>query len=148
MRSRQTVEQQRLLGLGQPELPRRARVLDRREPRRAGAAVVTGDQHDVGVRLRHAGGDRAHPDLGHELHVHARPVVRVLQVVDELLQIFDRIDVVVRRRRDQPHARRRVPRLGDPRPHLVAGELAALAGLRALRHLDLEVVGVRRGTRS
>ena len=68
----QTVQQQRLLRLGETELPRRARVLDRREPRRAGAAVVAGDQHDVGVRLRHAGRDRADADLGDELHVHAR----------------------------------------------------------------------------
>jgi hypothetical protein len=36
----QTVEQQRLLGLGQAELPRRAGVLQRRERRGAGAAVV------------------------------------------------------------------------------------------------------------
>ena len=68
----QPVEQQRLLRLGEAELPRRARVLDRREPRRAGAAVVARDQHHVGVRLRHAGRDRADADLRHELHVHAR----------------------------------------------------------------------------
>ena len=37
----------------------------------AGAAVVAGDEHDVGVGLGHAGGDRADADLGHELHVHA-----------------------------------------------------------------------------
>ena len=30
----------------------------------AGAAVVAGDEHDVGVRLGHAGGDRADADLG------------------------------------------------------------------------------------
>ena len=42
----------------------------------------------------------------------------------------------------RPDARGGVPGLGDPRPHLVAGQLAALAGLRALRHLDLQVVGV------
>ena len=67
----QAVEQQRLLRLGQAELPRRAGVLERRERRGAGAAVVAGDQHDVGVGLRHAGGDGADADLGHELHVHA-----------------------------------------------------------------------------
>ena len=59
----QAVAQQRLLGLGDAELPRRARVLERRERRRAGAAVVAGDEHDVGVRLGHARGDRAHADL-------------------------------------------------------------------------------------
>ena len=36
----QAVRMQRLLRLGEPELPRRAGVLDRRERRRAGAAVV------------------------------------------------------------------------------------------------------------
>ena len=50
----QAVEQQRLLRLGQAELPRRAGVLERRQRRRAGAAVVAGDEHDVGVRLAHA----------------------------------------------------------------------------------------------
>ena len=72
MRSRRPLSTQRLLRLGEAELPRRARVLERRERRRAGAAVVAGDEHDVGVRLRHTGGDRADADLGDELHVHAR----------------------------------------------------------------------------
>ena len=68
----QAVEQQRLLRLGEAELPRRAGVLQRRERRRARAAVVAGDQHHVGLRLADAGGDRADADLGDELHVHAR----------------------------------------------------------------------------
>ena len=94
----QTVHEQRLLRLGEAELPRRARVLERRERARPGAAVVARDQHDVGVRLRHARGDRADADLRDELHVHARLRVRVLEIVDQLLQILDRVDVVVRRR--------------------------------------------------
>ncbi len=36
-----------------------------------------------------------------------------------------------------------VPGTGDPRIHLVRGKLPALAGFRPLRHLDLDVVGVR-----
>ena len=82
------------------------------------------------------------PDLGDELDVDPRAVVGVLQVVDQLGEVLDRVDVVVRRRADQADAGRRVPGLGDPRVHLVAGQLAALAGLGALRHLDLDVVGV------
>ena len=42
----------------------------------------------------------------------------------------------------RPTPGRGVPGLGDPRVDLVAGQLAALAGLGALGHLDLEVVGV------
>ena len=138
----QAVEQQGLLGLGEAELPGAARVLERGQRRRAGAAVVAGDQHHVGVRLGDARRDRADADLGHQLDVHPGPRVGVLEVVDELLEVLDRVDVVVRRRADQPHARRRVPRPRDPRVDLVARELAALAGLGALGHLDLDVVGV------
>ena len=84
-----------------PKLPRQAGVLDARQRRSARAAVVARDQHVVGVRLHDAGGDRADADLGDELHADARRRVRVLQVVDQLRQILDRVDVVVRRRADQ-----------------------------------------------
>ena len=71
----QVVEQQRLLGLGQADLPRDAGRLDRGQRRGAGAAVVAGDQHAVGVRLGDAGGDRADADLGDELDRDLRPRV-------------------------------------------------------------------------
>ena len=48
----------------------------------------------------------------------------------------------MRRRRDQPHSRRGVPGLGDPRVHLVPGQLAALPWLGPLGHLDLQVVRI------
>ena len=92
--------------------------------------------------LGHAGGDGADAGGGDQLH--ADPGVRVdlLQVVDELGQILDRVDVVVRRRRDQGHAGRGVAQPGDQAVHLDAGKLAALAGLRALGHLDLDLAAV------
>ena len=68
--------------------------------------------------------------------------VRAAQVVDQLLEVLDRVDVVVRRRRDQADAGRRVAQPGDVVVDLVTGQLAALAGLGALRHLDLQLVGV------
>ena len=138
----QAVAQQRLLGLGEAELPRDPGVLERGQRRRAGPAVVARDQHDVGVGLGHAGGDGADTDLGHELHVDPGRRVGGLQVVDELGDVLDRVDVVVRRRRDEPDPGRGVPGRGDPGVDLAPGQLAALAGLGALGHLDLQVVGV------
>src|SRR6185369_17107616 len=88
------------------------------------------------------GGDGADADLGDELHADARAIVRVLQIVDQLREVLDRVDVVVRRRGDEPDARRRVADARDVLVDLVAGELPALAGLRALRHLDLQLVRV------
>ena len=138
----QIVQQQHLLRLGQSQLPRNARVPDRAQRRCARAAAVAADQHHVGVRLGNAGGHRSHAHLGDQLHADARLRIHVLQVVDQLRQIFNRINIVVRRRRNQRHPRRRVPQLGDHLVHLVTRQLSALAGLGALRHLDLQLVGV------
>src|SRR3546814_1702889 len=77
--------------------------------------------------LADTGSDSADPDFRHQLHRDARAGVYVLQIVDELGQILDRIDVMVGRRRDQPDARRRMADLGDVLVHLVTGKLAALA---------------------
>jgi hypothetical protein len=74
--------------------------------------------------------------------VDARAVVGVLEVVDQLGEVLDRVDVVVRRRRDEPDTGSGVPGARDPRVDLVAGQLPALPGLGTLRHLDLQVVGV------
>ena len=116
----EAVAEQGLLGLGQPELPGRAGVLERGERRRARAAVVAGDEHDVRMGLGHAGGDGADADLGDELDVDAGARVGVLQVVDELGEVLDRVDVVMRRGRDEPDARGRVPGPCDPGVDLVA----------------------------
>jgi len=59
-----------------------------------------------------------------------------------MLEILDRIDVVVRRRRDQPHPGGRAADPRDVVVDLVSRELPALAGLGPLRHLDLDLVGV------
>ena len=96
----------------------------------------------VGARLGHARRHRADADLGHELHRYVGARIDVLQIEDQLRQVLDRVDVVMRRRRDEADAGRRVAHLGDGGVDLVAGELAAFAGLGALRHLDLHDVGV------
>ena len=139
----QPVGQQRLLGLGQADLPGDAGVLERGERRRAGAAVVARDEHHVGVGLGHPGRHRAHADLGHQLHVHPGGRVGRLEVVDELGDVLNGVDVVVRRRRDQLDPRRRVCACGRSTGQIfLPGELAALPRLGALRDLDLQVVRV------
>ena len=116
-------------------------VLDRRERARAGAAVGAGDVDDVGERLHDAGRDEPDARLGDELHRDTSASgVHLPEVEDELREVLDRVDVVVRRRRDQRHARLGVPQPRDLGRDLVAGELAALARLRALRDLDLQLL--------
>ncbi len=137
----QVVEQQCLLSLGQSQLPRRPGVLDARERRRPGAAVVPADQDHVGVRLGDARGDGADSDLGHQLDADAGLGIGVLEVVDQLGEVLDAVDVVVRRRRDQADSGGRVANLGDPGIDLAPRQLPALARLGALGHLDLQLPG-------
>ncbi len=142
MRARRPIQHQRLMRLGEADLPRAAGVLDRGERRGARAAVIARDRHMIGAALGDAGGDRADADFGDELHRDIGARIDVLQIEDQLRQILDRINVVMRRRRDEADARRRMAHLGDHRIDLVAGQLSAFAGLCALRHLDLDHVGI------
>ena len=137
----QAVQGQHLLGLGQAHLPGHAGVLDRGLRRGAGAARVPRDQDHVGLGLGDAGGDRADARARHQLDADPGLRVDLLQVVDQLRQVLDRVDVVVRRRRDQGHPGHRAAQGGDLIGDLEARDLAALAGLAALGHLDLELAG-------
>ena len=130
------------MGFGDTELPREARVLDRREGRSTRAAVVTANEDVIGMRLGHAGSNRADTHLAHQLDADARRRIGVLQVVNQLCQVLDRIDVVVRRWADQSDAGRRMPHRRDFLVDLSTGKLPTLARLGPLRHLDLDLVAV------
>ena len=136
----QVVLHERLVRLGEAGLPRDAGVLDGGERRGAGAAVEARDHDDVRVRLGDAGGDGPDARLAHELHRDARAGVGAAQVVDELREVLDRVDVVVRRRRDERGAGLGVAQARDEGVDLARRELPALAGLGALRDLDLQVL--------
>ena len=117
----QIVEHEGLVGFGQPELPRQSGVLDACPGGGAGAAVVAGDENLVGEGLGHARRDRSDAHLGDELDTHPCLGIGAFQVMDQLLQVFDRVDVVVRRGADQADAGRRMPDSGDVLVDLVSG---------------------------
>ena len=138
----QPVQGQCLVGFGQAQFPVRAGVHDRGQGTGAGAAIVAGNGDVIGMGLGNAGRDRADADLRHQLDRDPGVRVDVLQVVDQLCQVLDGVNIVVRRRRDQADPRRRIADTGDPVIDLVSRQLPTLAGLGALGHLDLEVVGI------
>ena len=133
--------QQRLLGLGKAKFQRQAGVPNGITCSGTRAAVMTADQDLVGSALGHTGGDGADAGLADQLDRHACAGVGVLKIEDKLRQVLDGVDVVVRRRRDQADARRGLTDLGDPGVDLLAGQVATLAGLGTLGHLDLNLKG-------
>src|SRR6185437_1976186 len=138
----QAVQHQRLLRFRQTDLPGRAGMGERGQRRCARAAFESGDRHMIGTALGDAGRDRSDTHLRYQLDRDARLLVDAFQIADQLRQILDGIDVVMRRRRYQADARRGVAHRRDVLVDLVTGKLAAFSGLGALCHLDLDVVGV------
>ncbi len=102
----QVVEQERLMRFRQPQFPGNARVLDARQGRCARAAIIAADQHHIGMGLGHTRSHGAHTHFGHQFDADPRPVIGVLKVVNQFRQVFNRVNVVMRRRRYEPHPRR------------------------------------------
>ena len=135
----QAVVDQDFLRLGEPDLPVVSRVLDGTDGCRAGAPFAPAYLDDVGVGLGNACGNGPYPGLCHELDADVGFGVRLFQVMDELGQVFDGVDIVVGRGRDEQHVRRAMPEHGDIGIHLDRREVAAFSGFCSLRYLDLQV---------
>src|SRR6266851_675242 len=126
----------------QTDFPRKTRVFDGGQGRGAGSTVVSADGDDVGARLGDARGDDADSGAGYKLYADARARIDGAQVVDQLGEVFDAVNVVVRGRRNQRRAGRGVADARNVLADFLRGELAALAGLGALRHFDFKFLGV------
>src|SRR6185312_731914 len=109
----------------QTEFPRRTRMLERGERRRARAAIMSTDENHVGVRFRHTGRDRSNAHFSDKLDRNTRLRIGVLEVEDQLREIFDRVNIVMWRRRNQADAGYRVAHFRDDFIDLMAGKLAA-----------------------
>ena len=137
----QSVFNQSLLGFRKAQLPGKSRVVDGASGSGSRSSVIAGDQDDLGARLGDACRNRSHALFTHQLYGNPRFVIGVFQVVNELGQILDGVNVMVRRRGNQAHAGRGMAGFRDPRVHLSAGQMAALSGLCSLRHLNLDFLG-------
>ena len=138
----QVVQHKRLMGFGDPQLPRNTGVLDGGERRCAGTAGVAGNHQVIRTGLGNAGRHGADTNLGAELYADSRLGIGVLQIVDQLGHVLDGIDVMVRRWADEADAGSGMSNACNDVVHFVAGQLAAFAGLRTLDDLDLQLVGV------
>ena len=94
----QAVGNKTLVRFGQPKLPRKAGIVNGTARRRAGPAVIAGDEHRLRACLGDACGNGADARLGDEFDGNIGVFVGAFQIVDQLRQILDRVDIMVRRR--------------------------------------------------
>ena len=97
----QIIEDECLVSLSKTKLPRETGVLDTSPAGSTSTTIVTRNQNVIGPGLSDTGSDDTDTSLGDELDGDTRAGVGALQVVDELLQILNRVNVVVRRRGNQ-----------------------------------------------
>ena len=140
--SPQTVLHQHLLRFRQTDLPRVAGILDAGKRRSAGSPGVTRDHDVIRIGLGDASGDRAYPTLGNQLDADGGARIHSLEIEDQLRQILNGVNVMMRRRADKRDPRLCVAQTGDQLGDLMAGELAAFARLRSLGDLDLDLLRV------
>src|SRR5688572_29807853 len=82
--------------------------------------------------------DCSHADFGHEFDADPCSGIGVLQIVNQLCQVFDGVDVMVWWRRNQTDSRRRMANSGDDVIDFMPWQLSAFAGLRTLSHFYLK----------
>ena len=116
----QAVEEQRLLDFRQADFPGQAGMAQARPRRSAGPAVVTADNDIVGLGFDDTGGNRADAGAGRQFDANRSLAVGILEVKDEFGQVFDGVNIVMRRRRDEGDACRSMTGLGDIRIDFIA----------------------------
>jgi len=109
----QIVDDQGLLGLSQSQLPRQSHMPDGGQRSRPGSSILPTDQDPVGFCLGHSRGNSSHSRFRYEFHRDRSARIHLPDVMDQLGEILDGIDVVMRWRTDQRHVRDCVPDLGD-----------------------------------
>src|SRR5262245_13817392 len=100
---------------------------------------MAADEHHIRVSFGDSRRHCADTHFGDQLHADARVAIAVFEIVDELREVLDGINVVMRRWRNQADTGRGMARLRDPRIHLASGKLTSLTWFGALRHLDLQL---------
>ena len=133
----QPVAAKHLMSFRQADLPGQARMMHAAHRCGTGTAFTAGNQDAAGAGLGHAAGNGTHTGGRHQLHGNLRVLVGTLQVINQFSQILDGINIMMRRRGNQGDSRGGAAGLRHAVGHLRAGQVSALAGLGALRHLDL-----------
>ena len=137
----QAVQHQCLLGFCQTDLPRATAMFDRRPRRCARTTVMTCNHHMVGLALGNASGNRTDTDFGYQFHADVAMGRNIFQIVNQLRQIFNRINIMVGWGRNQAHTGNGMAQFTDVIGNLATGQLTPFTGFCALCHFDLDLVG-------
>ena len=127
--------------LNETHLQRTTAVLDGRQRRRTSTTITTRNLNDIGVRLGDTRCDSTDASLSHELHGHLGLLIDHVQIVDELREILNGVNVVVRRRRNERDTSLGASKPSNVRRNLLTRKLTTFTRLGTLRNLNFSLVG-------
>src|SRR5262249_49021605 len=119
----QIVKHQGLVRLRESQLPGQARMFDAGLWRSSSPAVMAADQNHICMTFGNARCNGSDTDFRTKLYANARVMIGVLEIMDQLRQIFDGIDVVVRRWGNQASNPCRVAGFSEPWIDFSPGQL-------------------------
>ncbi|MNW66547.1 hypothetical protein D3C74_450270 [compost metagenome] len=86
------------MSLRETKLPRQTGMADGVQRGCPCTSVITADQNNIGTAFGYTGSDRSDTHLRHELNVNACAWIGILQIINQFCQIFDGINIMMRRR--------------------------------------------------
>ena len=120
------------------KLPRKSGIMDRTSRCSSCTSVITGDQNQSGSCFCNTRCNRSDTGFRYQFDRNSCILVCIFTVIDQLCQIFDRVNIVMRRRWDQSHTRRRMSGFCYPRVNLSPRQMSTFSRFCSLRHLDLD----------
>ena len=140
--STQSVKHQCLLSFRQTNLRRNTCIAHWRGRRSTCTTFSTRNYNQVGFSLSHTCSNGSYPTLGNQLHTDLCFRIYILQVEDKLSQVLDRVNIVMRRRRNKRDSRNRMTCLRNNLVHLITRQLTTLTRLCTLCNLNLNFFGI------
>ena len=134
------------MSLGKTKFPRKTCVVDRALRCRTGTSIVSGDQDNGCTGLCNTGCDSSDTSLGNKLYGNSCIFITVFQIVDQLSQILNRVNIMMRWWGDQADTRCGMTGLCNPRINLSTRKMTTLTRLCTLRHLNLDLLGTDKVT--
>ena len=134
----QSVHDQCLVCLGKTKLPRKTCIVDGVTRCSSCTAVITGNKDYLCTGFCHTCCNCSDTGFRYEFDRNTGIFIGIFQVVDQLRQIFDRINIMMRWRGDQADTRCGMTCLCNPWIYLACRQMSAFTRFCALCHFDLD----------
>ena len=104
-----------------PKFPWQTGMFDRTDRRCTCTTIMPGYQHHIGFCFCNTSSNGTYACFADQFHIDPCAAICIFQIKYQLRQIFNRINIVMRWRRDQSNTGSSMPDLPDPFIHFMAG---------------------------